>query len=59
VEGIFAPSYTRIQVITHGLSRRPRNVKVDDASISAALYDQETRTLTFEAGLFHTVEVAF
>ena len=59
VTGAFTPSYTRIQVAIHGLSREPVDVRVDGASESVPLYDPQARTLTFETGLFHTIEANF
>ena len=57
VTGAFTPSYDCIQVAIHGLSRETGEVRVDGAPVTAPLYDPKARALTFETGLFHTIEV--
>lgn len=50
------PIYRRIQVHLHGMPAQPARICADNRPIVEAVYDPEKRTLTFETGLFYTIE---
>jgi alpha-glucosidase len=57
VEGPYTPAYERIQIAVHGLAEAPARVRVDDQAVAESQYDDVTRTLTVEAGLFDSIEI--
>jgi alpha-glucosidase len=56
-EGPFTPQYEEIQVQVHGLQIRAQEITVDGKPLEKARFDETSRTLTFEAGLFEIIEM--
>jgi alpha-glucosidase len=58
-QGPFAPSYSRIQIVIHGMESHPQNLQIDGEQVTETQFDPRARTVTFEGGLFQRVQAQF